>query len=380
MIDEFFSTESSLIDILKKGEMKDFPSANEKKPYADRYKELDRYFSDFPVEMGAMKTEIERWKKDLGEQLEEAVMIVDEIEKTSRINDLLNEDNVIFLNKHGPDHISMVREKAFEILKCFTHNTPSFYELFLLLCSISVHDVGNLFGRANHEKRISNMLDSVCANIIDDTVERRVISRIAGVHGGSINGSKDTISYLKVTDIINNFEIREQMLAAVLRFADELADDNSRANYPALQSGILGEASEIYHVYSSKLHTVKLQQNPITAAWEVVLKFEIDEETAKKQFKKGAYDVYLLDEIYERTIKMERERRYCMRFLRIYCSIESISVEITIDNNESVFDQEIIKYVLLEKGYPDISYNTIKDIDDKILTGAEMAKKLSKQC
>lgn len=379
MTDNSFSTASSLIEILRKGKADDFPPANEKKSYVDRFMELDRFFSEFPVEMGAMRNEIEQWKMNLINQLEKAAKIEDETERIQMIGNLLDEDKIIFLNKHGPDHISRVREKAFEILKCFTHFPLSYYEVFLLLCSISVHDVGNLYGRANHEKRIFGMIETACANIIDDAVERIIIARIAGVHGGKINNNLDTISVLKETDIINNLQVHEQLLAAVLRFADELADDSSRAIYPALNSGILGSASEIFHVYSSKLHTVKLQQNPVTFVWEVVLRFEIDEETAKKQFTKGTRKVYLLDEIYERTIKMERERRYCMRFLRMYCSIESINVEITIENEENIFEPETIKYILHERGYPDSPFNTIKDVDVTIMTGAEMAEKLSKQ-
>ena len=54
-------------------------------------------------------------------------------------------------------------------------------------------------------------------------------------------------------------------------------------------------------------------------------------------------------------------------------------MEITIDNNENVFEQEIIKYTLQEKGYPDSQYTTIKDVNKEILTGEEMAKKLRKQ-
>lgn len=379
MADNPFITESSLPDYIEKGKPEDYPPAHEKKKYIERFLELEKRFSNFPVEMGAMKNEIDKWKDRIKKQLEDVDIISDESERSHKIDEIFTEDCAIFLNKHGPEHISKVKEKALDILKCFNQGWPSFYEIFFLLCSISVHDVGNLFGRANHEKRIAGMIDAACNNIIDDSVERRVISQIAGVHGGSINGDKDTISLLKENDTINNFKIREQMLASVLRFADELADDSTRANYPALELGILGEASEIYHIYSSKLHTVKLQQNPVTHAWDVVLKFEFDEETAQKQFKKGSKSVYLLDEIYERTIKMEQERIYCMRFLRIYCSIESINVEITIDNNENVFEQETIKYTLHEKGYPNSQYNTIKEINKEMLTGQEMAKKLRKQ-
>ena len=379
MADNPFITEISLIDYLTKGEEKDFPQGNEKKPYKDRYIELNKLFSDFPVEMGAMKSAYDQQLKDLNTQLENILNIPDRSEQTHKAYELIEENSTIFLNKHGAEHVSKVTERAFDIIKCFDRSFPSFYEIFLLLCSISVHDVGNIFGRTNHEKSIYKLINSTCNNIIDDTIERKVISRIAGVHSGRIKGSKDTISCLKEKYTVNNIEIREQMLASILRFADELADDNTRANEPALKYNIVGEASEIFHIYSSTLHTVKLQQNPVNNAWDVVLKFQFDEETAKKQFKKGSTNIYLLDEIYQRTFKMEQERIYCMRFLRIYCSIESINVEITIDNDEDVFDLKTIKYVLQEKGYPDSQYNTIKDVNKDILTGEEMAKELRKQ-
>ena len=379
MKDVPFSDVSSLIEVLEKGKPTDFPATNGKKTHLERFKELDKHFSEFPVEMGAMKSEIDNWKKNLEHQLEEAAKIEDEAERIRMMRELLSEDTVIFLNKHGSDHIRKVREKAFEILRCFVHGLPSYYEVYFLLCAISVHDVGNFFGRAHHEKRIYSMISSTCVNIIDDSVERRIISRIAGVHGGRINDSKDTISFLMGTDTINNMEVREQLLSAVLRFADELADDSSRAIYPAMKSGILGTESEIFHVYSSKLHTVKLQQNPVTAAWEVVLRYEFDEKTAEKQYPKGKETVYLLDEIYDRTLKMERERRYCMRFLRAYCAIERINVGITINNNDNAFDLETISYILEERGYPDGPHTTIKDVREEIPTGAELAAKLSKQ-
>lgn len=93
------------------------------------------------------------------------------------------------------------------------------------MCAIVVHDAGNIYGRAGHEKKLAEILNNQCDNIIPDAIERRVISRIAGVHGGKIKGSSDTISVLNKTNTVNGFEIKEQLLAAILRFADELADD-----------------------------------------------------------------------------------------------------------------------------------------------------------
>lgn len=355
-----------------------FPQAHaSKQSYYDRYIQLEKKFADYPVEMGAMKADIDEWRGDLGKALKDAMLITDEVERAKKIDEILTDDNIIFLNIHGPQHTQKVQEKALEILQCFSDAYPTPYETFFLLSSIVVHDVGNLYGRSGHEKKIASMLENATQNIIADSLERRTIARIAGVHGGKINNNKDTISRLQQKAMINGIEVREQALAAVLRFADELADDSTRANYPALDAGILGNASEVYHVYSSKLHTVKLKKNEtVDNTWDVILKFEIDEETAKKQFQKKGNKVYLLDEIYERTIKMENERRYCGRYLRPFCSIERIDVEIIIEYEDNVLDNEKVQYTLEEKGYPDRPYQTIKEVDANILSGEQMAEKL----
>lgn len=370
-----------LPEYLKAEEPTFFPQAHASvQSYYDRYIQLERKFADYPAEMGAMKADIVEWREKVRQAIADAMSITDEVERAGKINEILADDSIIFLNIHGPQHTQKVQEKALEILRCFTDSYPTPYEVFFLLSSIVVHDVGNLYGRSGHEKKIASMLEKATQNIIADSLERRTIARIAGVHGGKINNSKDTISQLQQKATVNGFEIREQALAAVLRFADELADDATRANYPAMDAGILGNASEVYHVYSSKLHTVKLKENEaIDNTWDVMLRFEIDEETAKKQFQRKGDKVYLLDEIYDRTIKMENERRYCTRYLRPFCAIERIDVEIIIEHEDSVFDQERVQYTLEEKGYPDRPCEKIQEVDANILSGEQMAEKLERR-
>ena len=209
---------SSLSEYLQQGKPEDFPSAHLTKSYKHRYEELDNKIQKYTVETGAMKAEID----SLIKELQDANTISDADLRKNTIEELLSGDRIIFLNKHGSEHIKRVQDKAFEIVKCFDGDVISPYETFFLLCAISVHDVGNFYGRENHEKKIIRILDTECANIIDDTVEKKTIAKIAGVHGGKINNNKDTISVLQVEDIKNNFEIKEQVLAAILRFADEL--------------------------------------------------------------------------------------------------------------------------------------------------------------
>lgn len=365
---------NSLDELLDKEGIHEYPDTFGRKSHIERYKGLAEKFAHFPVEMGAMKDSIDKWREEFKEKLKEINENPDKEEREREINQFLEDDPVVFLNRHDDSHIKKVKDRALELIKCLDKITFSCYEIYFLLCAIVVHDIGNIYGRIGHEKKIADILDNQCSEIIPDAIERRVISRIAGVHGGQIQGNADTISVLRETDIVNGIKIKEQLLAAILRFADELADDFTRANYDALDSDIIGGASKIYHVYSEKLHTVELQKNEFTNSYKVYLSYQFDSNVAKTLYEKAGQKRYLLDEIYSRTIKMERERRYCIRYLRPYCSLERISVEIVI--TKDTFDEERISYTLEEKGYPEIPFNSIKDVRDDILSGEELVAKL----
>src|ERR1039457_2256022 len=56
----------------------------------------------------------------------------------------------IFLNDHGPGHITTVIQRATELVAAKAC-ALSPYEVYLLLAAIQVHDVGNILGRKGHE-------------------------------------------------------------------------------------------------------------------------------------------------------------------------------------------------------------------------------------
>jgi hypothetical protein len=232
--------------------------------------------------------------------------------------------------------------------------------MFILLCAIQVHDTGIAFGRKKHENSIVRILESECSNIIPNKFERSLIERIATVHSGEIFGDEDTISHLSVGSSMYSYHIRERLLAALLRFGDELADDCTRADRYALESGKLPESSKIFHYYSQSLHTVSIIENPNNHELQLELKYDFGLSIAKMKLYRGGEEKYLLDEIYDRTIKMERERRYCMRFLRPYFYLSCIKVDIKITDEKYAMKSKDISYTLEEEGYP--NYNiTIKD-------------------
>lgn len=285
--------------------------------------------------------------------------------------DFLSSDHIIFLNDHGPAHIEKVIERAFSILNSMSSELTEF-ETFILLCAIQIHDIGNILGRAGHERKLHEIFDEHSKDIILDSPEKRVIKSIAMAHGGKTReGGKDTISKLRTSEVIFDTTIRTRFLAAVLRFADELADDSSRANRTALDLNIIGVESEIYHNYSKVLHTVVIEKDDTNNDHRIVLVYELESSMLKKKYKIGSGQKYLLDEIYDRTLKMEQERRYCMKFMHPYIDIGRIDVTINI-YNEDLELLPSISYRLEDISYPDSpQIGHIKDVDDSIPSGEE---------
>ena len=197
-------------------------------------------------------------------------------------------------------------------------------------------------------------------------------------HGGKTrDGSKDTISKLRTSEVIFDTTIRTRFLAAVLRFADELADDSSRANRPALNLNVIGVESEIYHNYSKVLHTVAIEKDDTNNDHRIVLVYELDSSMLAKKYKIGNCEKFLLDEIYDRTLKMEQERKYCMKFMHPYLDIGRIDVTINI-YDEDLEPLPSISYRLEDISYPDSpKIGRIKDIDASIPSGEEMLLKIT---
>ena len=292
----------------------------------------------------------------------EKLVMVNELEKYIDEKDNLPDNEfkeklwtaLIYLNNHGKGHVQKVIEKVSDMLSFFSFGDLTPYEMFILLCAIQVHDTGNAFGREKHENSIARILDSECSKILPDKFERNLIERIATVHCGEIYGDEDTISRLSVSSPMYNHNIRERLLAALLRFGDELADDCTRTDRYALQSGKLPKCSMIFHYYSQSLHTVSIIENQNNRELQLELKYDFDLNVAKMKFYRCGKEKYLLDEIYDRTIKMEKERRYCTRFLRPYFYLACIKVDIKITDVKYAMNSKDISYILEEEGYPNV--------------------------
>lgn len=325
-----------------------------------------KYFSKYD----SLKSELQ---KKHGETTKSAILqdVRDRIEKAKknrkRTFDL---ESILWLNDHGPQHIDTVINRATDIING-SNIELNVREVFILLNAIQLHDIGNFYGRTGHEKKIYEVINDILPLVAFDDVEKIYIKNIAQVHGGKtidINGNEDlnTIATIKKPIVTSdNYEIKKHVLASILRFADELADDKSRADYNMLFANKIPKSSQIYHAYSFCLDSVLVKKELQT----IELHFKIPKEFIFNKLGKKNTSVFLLDEIFERVLKMHTERIYCSKFWKGLIDFDKIWVQIEFyprhqpgviltEKDFSIHDD--ITFTLQDNQYPTVSDNIFK--------------------
>ncbi len=145
--------------------------------------------------------------------------------------------------KHDISHIDDVIDAAGQMLGFGSDSTEAAYkklepfEVFVLLVAILLHDAGNASRREGHEKMTAEILREVGVNAGMSDLEQRIISTIAQAHGGELKGGdRDTIPGLlqEAEPYIGDFKVHAWRLAALVRLADELSENNTRADEAAI--------------------------------------------------------------------------------------------------------------------------------------------------
>ncbi len=258
-------------------------------------------------------------------------------------------DGTGHLTMHDREHVARVRQIASNFVAQSDTINLTHFELTLLVVAIYLHDLGNSLGRSGHERQIHRALTAAGTNLPLDQIEYATAKQIAGVHGGTVNGSKDTISTLPEKAAVYGGHVRLRLLAAILRLADELADDPARANRVQLEARTLPPESIVYHIVAASLHS----QMADVATREIALNFAFyDPGLFKRKHGKGNGQVHLLAAVVDRSMKTFKEARYCSRFMRPYLEFERVKVDIIIFDDQLMPLHNIV-YTIAEHGYGD---------------------------
>jgi hypothetical protein len=260
------------------------------------------------------------------------------------------------LTDHGVVHIRDVIDNAALLLGFKNHfgddnyrsdcHTFSPHEMLILLMGLLLHDIGNIYGRDRHNEKINKVWSELtCWNLWGNT-ERQVIFSVGRAHcGKDDNGSNDTLKALSVS---NNYFFKEAVrlapIAAIVRFADELAEGPQRTSNFLISSKLIDDTSEIYHQYA-QITRVSID----SASGRVALSYSIDSENKdypKNKAKLKKYLSQLLKIVYARAEKMNHERLFARHYCKELALFRDTSISITFFKNDLPTDLSLDPIVL----------------------------------
>ena len=224
------------------------------------------------------------------------------------------------LTDHSARHIKNVLHNAYRLLgeKTCTGFDPksalNANEMYFLVLSILFHDLGNIFGRKDHNRRLEEVYAYARGNEADLLSEKRHLRNIVEAHCGQTReGHKDTIGSLDSAAVFREERLDCCCVAAILRLSDELAEGPQRTSLFLQKHFPVLPASEVYHDYANV--TSVCVDRP---GGRIVLTFDI--EISPPEWKQP-FDQARLERLLKfcdsRAIKLDLERKYNVH----YCSL-----------------------------------------------------------
>jgi len=228
------------------------------------------------------------------------------------------------ITDHGPEHVGHVLDNAYQVLGLDAQDADySAMDLYCLATAILFHDVGNIFGREEHAKRITEAYHHVRSTADADRNELRLISDIVAAHGGqSIDGNSDTMAAFSITpDGLFGQKVNTRDIAATLRFADELAEGKQRTSSFALKFLEIPEKSQIFHEYAACVDHLIDRGNQ-----RIVLIYNIEIDDIDQDPSNDTKLCSLIDFIIHRIQKLNEERQYARHYSEWLSAFRSVEV------------------------------------------------------
>ncbi len=241
------------------------------------------------------------------------------------------------LSDHGENHIQDVLLNSHTLLvDSFSEGQIkdeiySPLELYVLCTAILIHDIGNIHGRKGHEKRLTQVFNQTLFPAIHRS-EMKIIIDIAKAHGGD----GDTLAKLNLEQLYGH-PINSPSIAALVRFADELAEGPQRTSQYMIKNGMIAEDSLVYHQYASILKKPAILQNSILLEYNIVVNDFLFIELEP-----------LLQLTYMRIEKLNFERIYCGQYNENVQKLKKVVVKMSFFEEKESFDPIEIDSTLTE--------------------------------
>jgi hypothetical protein len=293
----------------------------------------------------------DRLIKDLGEETGKSYYANYQQAKNYLSQEIFNNIKAVEpnLTDHSEKHIKNVLNNVWHLLDMENDSEVKLtcYDLYILCMSVLFHDVGNINGREDHNKKVTNVYNEVRKNNSKNFSERALILKTTKAHcGKTVTGSRDTLKEIETVSSLSGEPIQLLEIASILRFADELAEGPQRTSDYLINSDnvpkefkVAFEKSKIYHKYAQITDIFIDRGNE-----RIVLKYHIDINSETQESLKE-----LLSYTYERIIKLDEERKYTRFYSKYLSPFKKTEVTLNFTNNGESLDVSVGTISLFDK-------------------------------
>ena len=258
------------------------------------------------------------------------------------------------LTDHGIKHVLNVQKNVIDLLSDDGIKKLSGIEMYCLGMFILFHDVGNVYGRENHRDKVAQVFDQIRGKSPSLRREKTLVVRAVHAHTGiAQDGSNDTLKELAETEQLEGLPIRLRELAAVLRFADELAEGPQRTSEFMQAEGLYESEAQQFHDYANITHVLIERSNN-----RVILTYEIDIDINKPDELRK-----LLSFIFQRIQKLNQERQYTRYYGDLLAPFKFTEVTFNFHCYGDILDTDLLPLKLTDIVVPGDQAKEISAID-----------------
>jgi hypothetical protein len=243
--------------------------------------------------------------------------------------------NCPWFTDHGEVHVAAVMHSASELVKLKLagkkRDPLKTLDIYLILTAILWHDVGMVIDRATHADLVYDMTYDDSEFFPNPHVQG-LVAQIANAHKGHTGLDSLTTHELCTIDGPGQ-DVNPALLAAIVRFADEISENHTRVSLPVLDH--VPEDQRIFWLYAASVgSSVARPENE-----RVILdyRFDADKVTTRwpdREFpdcwSPGEEKLPLLTYALCRLEKVNNEREYCFRYFSSVSPIREVEARFCI--------------------------------------------------
>ncbi|MDR3176805.1 MAG: hypothetical protein LBU06_09795 [Desulfovibrio sp.] len=264
---------------------------------------------------------------------------------------------------HGECHILDVQKTIYSMIEtCIDKLTA--LELYILCFASYFHDWGNIISRQEHRDYAYHFYNGIFSNPQRDKQESSIINKLVWSHTGtSSSGNKDTLKDVSEKMSLYGNYVNARRLAAILRFADELAESPKRTDSFYVSNTRLNKDSLCHHLYSNCVDiSCKTMEGRILI--DLHVGFSIQHKEYYAVFVGTGKKVNLsrfIDCLEKKLRKADEERKYTNYYLKDFLHFSEISANIKF--------LKVKKSALSGEGFERESFSRTITLDDKEIPG-----------